>query len=462
MAINKQEDIYLGERVSLRGDGKWWGGDQYEAHVVDIGTGDKAGTIKVQYADGGFKRFKKEQFDELLVAVGDSDAFSDFGSKDYEWADDQYNPANELDAELDHLRQKKQEAIKNKDFLAADKFKLQIMERQSHQHQVTALQKNLVVAAKRENFVQADKIQKEIATLLANKVVADKANGKENLTAMEIFEKAKAKAFRGGLAGMAAMTLQVCSLMWMRTTMNYQYRYGTTTRQALKALYKDGGIPRFYAGLAPALFQGPLSRFGDTAANVGMLTVLDANDSTKNLPIWAKTMGASLAAATFRSVIMPIDTVKTMMQVEGAKGIPKLRAKLQAGGPTVMWHGAIGASSATFAGHFPWFTTYNTLDAYLPKPVDTLGKLGRNALMGFCASFVSDCTSNSIRVLKTYRQTSEVKVSYMEAAQVIIKQDGVSGLFLRGLGTRLIANGIQGMAFSIGFKYFQEQMDMKF
>lgn len=37
-----------------------------------------------------------------------------------------------------------------------------------------------------------------------------------------------------------------------------------------------------------------------------------------------------------------------------------------------------------------------------------LPKLGRNAAMGFCASVVSDTTSNSLRVLKTYRQTNEV------------------------------------------------------
>ncbi len=40
--------------------------------------------------------------------------------------------------------------------------------------------------------------------------------------------------------------------------MNYQYRYGTSTTVALKTLYKEGGIPRFYRGLGPALLQVPL------------------------------------------------------------------------------------------------------------------------------------------------------------------------------------------------------------
>jgi hypothetical protein len=32
--------------------------------------------------------------------------------------------------------------------------------------------------------------------------------------------------------------------MWMRTIMNYQYRYGTSTTEAAKKLYKEGGVGR--------------------------------------------------------------------------------------------------------------------------------------------------------------------------------------------------------------------------
>ena len=34
-----------------------------------------------------------------------------------------------------------------------------------------------------------------------------------------------------------------------------QYRYGTSTMEALRTLWSQGGIPRFYQGLAPALIQ---------------------------------------------------------------------------------------------------------------------------------------------------------------------------------------------------------------
>ena len=63
-----------------------------------------------------------------------------------------------------------------------------------------------------------------------------------------------------------------------------------------------------------AALQGPLSRFGDTAANAGMLALLDSYDSTSKLPIAIKTLTASGAAAAFRIVLMPVDALKTTLQ----------------------------------------------------------------------------------------------------------------------------------------------------
>merc|ERR1711998_392607 len=193
--------------------------------------------------------------------------------------------------------------VAEKNFQAAEKVKQKMIERSKHQFMVRQEHENLKAAVARHNFTLAQEIQTKIDKLLADQKADDKKKDKKPLTMGEIMQKAKDRAFRGGLAGMAAMVIQVLSLMWMRTTMNYQYRHGTSTREALRALYKQGGIPRFYQGLAPALFQGPLSRFGDTAANVGMLTLLDSLDSTKNQPTAIKALGASAAAASFRIFI---------------------------------------------------------------------------------------------------------------------------------------------------------------
>jgi hypothetical protein len=95
-------------------------------------------------------------------------------------------------------------------------------------------------------------------------------------------------------------------VFFLRIQVNYQYRHGTSFPVALRTIYADGGIPRFYRGVIPALAQGPLSRFGDTAANTGMLTLLDSFEVTKDLNVGYKTVAASIAAGLFRIVLMPV------------------------------------------------------------------------------------------------------------------------------------------------------------
>ena len=275
----------------------------------------------------------------------------------------------------------------------------------------------------------------------------------------QALKKAKQDALAGGIPGMVAMSTQVLTLMWLRTTINYQYRYGTSTSVAFRSLYNDGGIKRFYRGLVPALLQAPLSRFGDTAANAGVLSLLDNIETTRRLPIPIKTMAASISAAAFRIFLMPLDTLKTTLQVEGSRGISTLRTKIQNHGATTLYHGSLASSAATFVGHYPWFATYNYLDTVIPISQDnTLSyKLGRSAIMGFCASFVSDCCANSLRVIKTTRQTSQESLTYAQVFQNIIKSEGVLGLMSRGLLTKIMANGAQGLIFSVAWKLAQDK-----
>lgn len=63
------------------------------------------------------------------------------------------------------------------------------------------------------------------------------------------------------------------------------------------------------------------------------------------------------------------------MQVEGKAGPGALAAKVRAGGPRVLYHGALAASVATFVGHYPWFVTVRASCAQLPL----INSLYRNA-----------------------------------------------------------------------------------
>ncbi|KAL1409303.1 hypothetical protein Q8F55_003282 [Vanrija albida] len=261
------------------------------------------------------------------------------------------------------------------------------------------------------------------------------------------------KALGGGLAGAAAMVVQVLTLMPLRTIMNYQYRYGGSIKEAVSNLWNDGGFFRYYAGFWAAIFQGPLSRFGDTAANVGILALLSSVD----WPVLVKTVVASLASATFRMTLTPIDTLKTTQQTKGGKaGLKLLRERIRENGIGCLWWGALATAAATFVGHYPWFATYNYLAAVLPLPDTVLQKLARQAFIGFAASVASDTISNSLRVVKTYRQVHEEDVGYWTAAKEIVATEGLPGLFGRGLPTRLVTNGLQGLLFSILWKLFMD------
>ncbi|KAF2451829.1 mitochondrial carrier [Karstenula rhodostoma CBS 690.94] len=265
------------------------------------------------------------------------------------------------------------------------------------------------------------------------------------------------RALGGGLSGAAAMVLQVLLLMPIRTIMNYQYRHGSSLSVATRTLYNDGGIRRYYQGIGAALFQGPIARFGDTAANAGILALLSSNGYLAQLPSPIKTIFASACAAAFRMTLTPIDTLKTTLQAQGAGGTALLRQRVKTDGIGSLWWGAFATAAATFVGHYPWFATYNWLSEALHEP-DKNHQLFlwllRAAFIGFCASIVSDSISNSLRVIKTYRQVNDTKVSYREAARRVIRQDGRLGLFGRGLKTRILANGLQGIMFSILWKLF--------
>ena len=112
-------------------------------------------------------------------------------------------------------------------------------------------------------------------------------------------------------------------------------------------------------------------------------------------------------------------------------------------------------------GHYPWFLTYDFLNQRVPKADGGVSRQLRSAGLGFLSALVSDVVSNSVRVVKTAKQTSATEVSYSEVVSAIVATDGVSGLFLRGLGTKILSNGVQAMLFTVMWRYIQELLEKR-
>jgi len=106
-------------------------------------------------------------------------------------------------------------------------------------------------------------------------------------------------------------------------------------------------------------------------------------------------------------------------------------ARIEAEGILTLWSGALATSFATFAGHYPWFVTHNYIKAAWKEPEGKWAGVFRNAVIGLCSSAVSDVVSNSIRVVKTKKQTAKEALSYMATISMIISEDGVQGLMLK-------------------------------
>ena len=155
---------------------------------------------------------------------------------------------------------------------------------------------------------------------------------------------------------------------------------------------------------------------------------------------------------------MPIDTCKTVLQVDGARGFKSLVGRVRDGDIFALYTGALATIVATIVSHYPWFTVHNILDKCLINRLDTIGLLLRSAFIGFCASAVADTISNSIRVVKTVKQASVGE--YMSYRAVILKvhaESGLRGLFGRGLVTRILTNGLQSMFFTVIWKFMSRK-----
>jgi hypothetical protein len=124
-----------------------------------------------------------------------------------------------------------------------------------------------------------------------------------------------------------------------------------------------------------------------------------------------------------------------------------------------------------YSGHYPWFYTYNLLSrsdaliAFIPL-VNS-----RNAFIGFVSSIVSDTVANFMRVIKTTKQALAARgddedleygrarsipngfkvkrTTYAEVIGIILAADGWRGLFGRGLKTRIFANALQSIVFTV-------------
>ena len=78
----------------------------------------------------------------------------------------------------------------------------------------------------------------------------------------------------------------------------------------------------------------------------------------------------------------------------------------------------------------------------------------------------ADIPSNFIRIIKTVKQSTPVlgdaaPLTYIEIIAMVYEEGGLSGLLFRGLLTKVLANGLQSILFTVMWKllplYFNDK-----
>ena len=193
-----------------------------------------------------------------------------------------------------------------------------------------------------KNDESNEKLKKNIREGKSHEILSSQQTSSTETKALklnQILIKAGKRGIGGGIPGAIAGVIQVLTLMWLRTIINYQYRYGTSFMGAIRTLFNEGGIPRFYRGLWFALVQAPLSRFASTAANDGVESLLASFQKTKDWGPGRGTVLASIAVGMFRIFLMPVDTCKNVLQVDSAEGLRNLMRKVRGGKINLLYSG---------------------------------------------------------------------------------------------------------------------------
>jgi hypothetical protein len=133
------------------------------------------------------------------------------------------------------------------------------------------------------------------------------------------------------------------------------------------------------------------------------------------LPIYLQTSIGSVLAGFWRLAFIPIDAWKTSKQVNGKDGLQMLMTKSKTHGVSAFYQGGVAEVLATTASHYSWFLVHNYLEEYLPQynyRDQFSNAVIRSGVIGFLSTLFADCVSNSMRVAKTFKQTSQEKLSY--------------------------------------------------
>ena len=121
-------------------------------------------------------------------------------------------------------------------------------------------------------------------------------------------------------------------------------------------------------------------------------------------------------------------------------------------GIKVLYNGSTVFFLSNFLGNASWFYTLDFLNSKFYQSGEKKDDIKKNIIIGFGCSTVSDLITNPIRILKTYKQSNKETISYLQALKEIKMSKGWGNFYFRGLGAKLILNGLNSSMFLVLWK----------
>jgi len=113
--------LEVGQNIFIRGTGRWYHGSSYSAKVIDVRESDN--TVKIRYLDGGYKRFKADELNQLIITNNvERNSVVDV-LQAYELSHDQYDAGlSRLTKSINELDERINRAVSNREFALAQQL----------------------------------------------------------------------------------------------------------------------------------------------------------------------------------------------------------------------------------------------------------------------------------------------------------------------------------------------------
>ena len=247
-----------------------------------------------------------------------------------------------------------------------------------------------------------------------------------------------------------------------KTIIKYQYVNGASFPLTLRKMVYNQDKLRLFRGISPNIIKYSVGKMGEASIYTYFRDIDKEYDEIGKLSM------TSFYITLWRINLMPFDTMSNTLQVHGQEGYQIIKRRINTYGIGTLYSGTVMYGLINYVNCFTWFGIFNTMNNLLNNDKnnimnDTKNNISsdisydiNNGLVGFTSTLGSDIINNPLRVIKTYKQSYNTRISYTESFKDIIKEGGYKNLFIRGFGVKTFLNCITSSFYVIMWKRLED------